>query len=1124
MRGSCYFFYFLVLFSFQICFGQQTIDTLRAPGFGVDMRFLDPLDPGRKSVIRSVPFNVLETENKLSAVLPVEKASELRYEFVQTAYDFEQKILGLDAEDLVASANFSQAYNSTADAEKKDQLLYVYTLRKKSLFAQELQQNQISEKFKDAVARLGRDLTAEGFLSWFGTHYTTRVTYGGLFLTRNIIRSEDFVNSPYSEKEFKTKLLIAIGEQQRGDTLTDPYIQLGPPQRFTRGGDSEEIWDERWEQTVTPESAQIIEATYKPLTTLLTPQNFPELDDIAEKRVLLETALARVESRVKNWQAQEHSSSFFQKYSLRFRQKAISVVKNSMGTAEESSRTNYVGDLFFGSFNANGEPMNTKPLIEYQGIDLNTLLTDEEIALNKILDFTISPEELKGSYVSIWDDTKKLVKGENRTPLFISGPETARTAFKEALVQPVFKEVQITTIDNDVFTIKYSLEQLKEHTPIVASGNPYNYALDSELVAAAARGDTLAIVDKYLAGASRAVDGVIAAAVQNFDDATVLNTIFDFGVQPTTSDLDLVFDADYFSKEKALTLLERGAKPKNNMIFKAVAYKAPEVIYALLREGAKPVNNDIAFAVRNKDYKAVKALMSDGITNFTADTEMLALAVTNADADLVEQFIEFGAEANATILEEALKSEGSKLVDQIKKVTTTSTQVLEVVAQADDTPLFSYFLQQGEAQLSDKVITTAITNSNLVILGQALDQEDRTDFSLEQAILFKNTPAVRLSLEHGANAAPAFDYAAAENDFTLFKENLDRFNGDPKTALRVAVKYNQTDFAKYVFQQKEAEVDPNVHLTEVVKNENQELVEFLISKRADPQLAVDAAIQSGNSSITHYLIEKGAVVENPNLLKSASKSQNIELAKVLLETRQMDPDAIMLDLIALKDAKLVETNLSYGAQADAAALRAAVDSKSEEIALKLIELAADNLLTNTLIFNAVKNGMPQVVSHLIDRVSNPDYAYKAALETKQAEMLNLSIAKGAVTEDQDLFRVMRADFQEAVPVLLDAGLDPKVLDLEGNTLLHYVVYKSDKEDLQLIEDLLDYGLNINAKNKIGETPLHWAVKGGNQNTEIIKKLLSNGALVEAQTIKRQTVYDYAEDKSIRQLLKESLYR
>ena len=88
MRGYCYFYYFLLLFGFQICSGQQTIDTLRAPGFGVDMRFLDPLDPGRKSVIRSVPFNVFETKNESNAVLLLENASELRYEFVQTAYDF----------------------------------------------------------------------------------------------------------------------------------------------------------------------------------------------------------------------------------------------------------------------------------------------------------------------------------------------------------------------------------------------------------------------------------------------------------------------------------------------------------------------------------------------------------------------------------------------------------------------------------------------------------------------------------------------------------------------------------------------------------------------------------------------------------------------------------------------------------------------------------------------------------------------------------------------------------------------------------------------------------------------------------------------------------------------------
>ena len=1125
MRASRHFYYTFFLLSLNFCFAQQSIDSLKVPGFSVDIRFLDVLDPARKSVIGPKEVKIFEqVAFDEIAKITTPSDSELRFEFVQTAHDFERIILSTQSEGLPVSAHFSQAYKGTTNAEKNNKQLYVYTLRKKALFAKKLTKIALSNAFKDAVMRLGRDVTAEGFLSWFGTHYATEVTYGGFFLTRYSINSTDFINSPYSEEAFKTKLRIAIGEQQRGEVLTDPYIRLGEPQRFTRGGNPNEFWDKRWEQTLNPENAVIIDAQYAELSELLTVQNFPEIDDLQKKKALLQKAIDHAKTKVKSWQAQESTSTFFQKYSLHFRQKVISVVKNSTGSAEKASRTNYVGDLFFGSFKAKGDPMTSKPLIEYQGIDLNTLLTDEEIALNRVLDFTISPEELKGAYVSIWDDTKKLVKGDQRTTLFISGPETARTSFKEALLQPVVKEVQITTIDKDVFTIKYSLEQVKENATIVASGNFYNYALDSELVSAAARGDTTALTEKYFNGASRSVNGVVAAAVQNFEDAQVLNRIFDLGVRPTISDLDMVFDPDYFSKAKALALLERGAKPKNNMIFKAVAFSAPEVIYALLREGAKPVNNDIAFAVRNKDYKAVKALMSDEITHFTADTEMLALAVTHGDTDLVQQFIEFGAEANATILTEALYAEDTLILNQIRDVTPASTQVFEVVTQADNTELFKYFVTKGEATLSNKVITTAISNNNLEILAQALNQKNWADYALEQAITLKNTASIRLSLEQGANADSVFKYAATENDFSLFKESLDRFQGNPKTALAVAVDYNKTDFVKYVFQQKEAEVDAGTHLASVIKNGNQELVELLISKNADPQLGVEAAVLSGNGIAVAYLIEKGAVVQNPELLKIASNAKDVKLTQVLLETRQIDPDSIMIDLIELNDAQLVETNLNYGAQVNSAALTTAIDSKNEAIALKLMERAEDSLLTNTLLFNAVQNQMPVVVSHLIDRLKSANYAYKAALDAKQADLLELAVAKGAIPAEEDIFKALKADFKEAVPVMLATGLNAKTKDNEGNTVLHFVVYKAQDQDVALVDQLLNFGLNINAKNKIGETPLHWAVKGGSPNKKIILKLLEKGALAEAQTVKKQTVFDYAQDRSIKQLLKDSVYR
>ncbi|HCW64445.1 MAG TPA: hypothetical protein DG752_07235 [Leeuwenhoekiella sp.] len=189
-----------------------------------------------------------------------------------------------------------------------------------------------------------------------------------------------------------------------------------------------------------------------------------------------------------------------------------------------------------------------------------------------------------------------------------------------------------------------------------------------------------------------------------------------------------------------------------------------------------------------------------------------------------------------------------------------------------------------------------------------------------------------------------------------------------------------------------------------------------------------------------------------------------------------------------------------------------------------MERAEDSLLTNTLLLNAVQNQMPVVVSHLIDRLNAADYAYKVALDAKQIDLLKLAIAKGGIPAEEDIFKALKSDFKEAVPVMLATGLNAKTKDNEGNTVLHFVVYKAQDQDVALVDQLLNFGLNINAKNKIGETPLHWAVKGGSPNKKIILKLLEKGALAEAQTVKKQTVFDYAQDRSIKQLLKDSVYR
>ncbi|MCC4213683.1 ankyrin repeat domain-containing protein [Leeuwenhoekiella parthenopeia] len=1122
------FFIFLAVCSVSELFSQEAKDfTSLQLGFTVDIRFTDGFDLDKSSVISDRGFSVFtETKNqKLSALkLKTQTPSSLNYYLLNTTQEFEQQILQVDTSDRAFSAQYTKAYNTNVDAAQKDKLLFVYTLRKVPLYDLRLSNTTLSEAFTDAVKRLGRDLSPEGFISWFGTHYTDHVTYGGIFLTRNFVSNADFINSPYTEDAFKEELLKEVGRQQRGDSLTNPYINLGPPQRFTRGGDVNEIWDERWAQTVTKANAVILDANLVELTNLLSTKNFPDVPDLDHRRYLLQAAIDRAKKQSVSWQAQEETSDFFKKYSLQFRQKVHTIVKASEGKAEQQQGTDYIGDLFYGSFNARGEPMRTAALIEYQGIDLNTLLTDEEITLNKVLDFTISPEELKAAYVSVWDDTKKLEKGQGRTRLFVSGPPEAHAYFKDALVGVVQKEVEITTIDGDVFKITYSLEQQKAQQPLGSRPNSYNYALSSEVVSAAARGDLDLLRDLYFQGVSTRTEAVVKAAVQNFDDAQVLNTIFDFGVQPTTEDLDVAFDPEVFSKAKALTLLERGAKPKNNMIYKAVAYQEPEVIYALLREGAEPRNNDVAFAVELNNYEVTKALMSLEYAEFKADGEMLALAVTNADTSLTEKFIDYGAVADPRILKLATGTKNQEVIDRVKAVTPASAEALEVVADASDTSLFRYFLEKEKVPVTDAVLSSSILNDNLELLGLALDAGGSANFALSKSILEKNTPAVRLSLKKGAQADPVFEYALNTQDFDLFQDALDDFSGNPQLALSKAVAANNLDFSAYVLKKNKNEVDADTQVALAASNENLELVKLLVTNDARPQTALEESVSIGSVPITQFLIGQGASVKNPELIRRAVKAENVALAGVLLDTKEIDPDAIMLDLIQLKNQKLIDQNLSYGARVDAAALRTALDTKEDSLALNLLQQADAELITKSLLFNAVKNELTAATRYLIVQLQNPDYALQAAFEVKNTEALKLALELGAKPQNQDLITAVKAHFNEALQPLIEAGLDPTVTDNEANSLLHFVAYRYDDGDVRLIEKLVEAGVDVNARNEIGETPLHWAAKAGMDGAESVKTLLRLGALPEARTSKRQSVLDYAEDRVMRQLLKTTSVR
>ena len=78
---------------------------------------------------------------------------------------------------------------------------------------------------------------------------------------------------------------------------------------------------------------------------------------------------------------------------------------------------------------------------------------------------------------------------------------------------------------------------------------------------------------------------------------------------------------------------------------------------------------------------------------------------------------------------------------------------------------------------------------------------------------------------------------------------------------------------------------------------------------------------------------------------------------------------------------------------------------------------------------------------------------------------------------------------KAIVALLDAGADPNIKRMDGNTALHWAAMRGTAA--AAIAVLLDAGADPNVKSKDGDTPLHWAAERG--DTAGLAALLAAGA-------------------------------
>ena len=158
------------------------------------------------------------------------------------------------------------------------------------------------------------------------------------------------------------------------------------------------------------------------------------------------------------------------------------------------------------------------------------------------------------------------------------------------------------------------------------------------------------------------------------------------------------------------------------------------------------------------------------------------------------------------------------------------------------------------------------------------------------------------------------------------------------------------------------------------------------------------------------------------------------------------------------------------------------------------------------------------------------------------EVAELLIAKGADVNMKDVEGVtplhLAADrgHTEVVELLITKGADVNAKCDEGETPLDWAIMNKQTEltallrkhcgktgeestalidaaadgNIEVVKQLLAAGANVNAKNKWGGTPLHWAARGGHK--EIVELLIAKGANVNAKNDEDGTPLHLAADR------------
>ena len=268
------------------------------------------------------------------------------------------------------------------------------------------------------------------------------------------------------------------------------------------------------------------------------------------------------------------------------------------------------------------------------------------------------------------------------------------------------------------------------------------------------------------------------------------------------------------------------------------------------------------------------------------------------------------------------------------------------------------------------------------------------------------------------------------------------------------------------------------------------------------------AIGEGNPEELRSLVkEKGADVNAVDggrwdryyLLPEAITSGNLEMVRVLLElganpnTRE-DPGYPIIERAAREgNTEVVRLLVDAGADVDgSAALSTAIRHGHTEVVRLLVEAGADvnpedpwTQRSSSFLNDAKWHGNPEIVQILADAGAKGDEGLTVTNEGQVIE----AFEDGYPTTAFGLYDAAANNDVEAVRDLVDAGVDVNAKSTVGESILTNAVIRAG---LEVVRILVDAGADVNAKDNFGRTVLTEAINSG-AHPDILRLLVEAGA-------------------------------